>query len=132
MPCCSTLLCCLVVHHHADDALLQGCSPSLPCCSHLVTLPLIAAPCYSHYRTLLFYHHTLLLCLTTLPSCLMLTPYYSTLFLAFFLYLLPHPHCCFITLLLAFMPCCSTLLVGAPSPLSCARAWNNNKFHPTT
>jgi hypothetical protein len=46
----------------------------------------------------------------------------------------PPPHCCFIALLLALTPYCSTLSIVAPSSFFCAggRAWSNtNKIHPT-
>ncbi len=75
LPCYSALLCCLV-HHHA---LLQGYLPSLPCCSRLVTLSLIVAPCYFQCHTLLLSDRILLLCLATLPLCLVLVPYYFAL-----------------------------------------------------
>ncbi len=109
-----TLLLCLSLLHLATLAIAPSCSTITAC-----------------YFALLLCHHASCSRLTTLPCCLSCLVVHL-----FFRYLLPHPHCCFITLLLTFMPYCSTLSVGIPSPLSCvsggAQNNNNNKFHPTT
>jgi hypothetical protein len=134
LPCYSALLFAIMpcwkatLHRYLVDSVLLLCLSLLhlatlnvaPCCS-------VIAPCYF---ALLLYHRALCSRLTILPCCL------SHLVACLsFKYLMPHPHCCFITLMLAFTPCYFTLSSGTctPSPPSCVGggAWSN-KFHPTT
>ncbi len=125
MPCCFRTM--LFLH------LITPCCCALLLSRHALLLLHLATGAFTPYYSCffatptIFYVHALLpyhYCLAIAPCRL---PFTGTSW--------PPPYSCFITLLLIIAPCCSALLIGIPSSLSCVgrRAWNNtNKLHPTT
>ncbi len=118
-PCCShlatllnTYLCALLLAPCYFAFLFMPCCYPLllPCCLHLTILPslpsrfaapcalVLVTPCYSPH--LAAHRHTSLLTFT--PWC---SPSFSGTFCQ-------PPNCCFVALLLAFMPCCFAFYVS--------------------